>query len=186
MRMPSSPEPLRIAFLGCGFITRVHSRHLKSFRRDVVCSYPSRDGVRAEAYRRRYGGARSYSDYTAAIELDENFGSAYNNRCLTRAIAGQDLLQALADCDVALRLMPVNLDVRDTRGFIYLKLGDPALALNEYNAALQRDPNRATALFGRGLARIRSGDIRGGEGDQAAARTVNPEVDQQFAVFGLN
>lgn len=129
---------------------------------------------------------KAIADYTAAIELDENFGTAYNNRCLTRAIAGQELLRALADCDVALRLMPVNLDVRDTRGFIYLKLGDPALALNEYNAALEKDPNRATALFGRGLARIRTGDARGGEGDKAAARTINPEVGQQFAVFGLD
>ncbi|TAJ41284.1 MAG: tetratricopeptide repeat protein [Reyranella sp.] len=129
---------------------------------------------------------KAITDYTSGIDLDENFGLAYNNRCLTRAIVGQDLLRALADCDVALRLMPLNLDVRDTRGFIYLKLGDPALALNEYNAALEKDPNRATALFGRGLARIRSGDIRGGEGDQAAARTINPEIDQQFAVYGLN
>ncbi len=64
-------RPLRIAFLGCGFITRVHSRHLKSFRRDVVCSYASRDGARAEAYRRRYRGARSYADYIAAIEDPE-------------------------------------------------------------------------------------------------------------------
>lgn len=129
---------------------------------------------------------KAIADYTSAIDLDENFGLAYNNRCLTRAIVGQELLRALADCDVALRLMPLNLDVRDTRGFIYLKLGDPALALNEYNAALEKDPNRATALFGRGLARISTGDIRGGEGDQAAARTINPEVDKQFAVYGLN
>lgn len=129
---------------------------------------------------------KAIADYTAAIDLDENFGLAYNNRCLTRAIVGQDLLRALADCDVALRLIPLNLDVRDTRGFIYLKLGDPALALNEYNAALEKDPNRATALFGRGLARIRTGDIRGGEGDQAAARTIDPEIDQQFAAYGLN
>jgi predicted dehydrogenase len=61
-------EPLRIAFLGCGFITRVHSRHLRSMRGDVVCSYASRDGNRAEALRRKYGGAASYADYTAAIE----------------------------------------------------------------------------------------------------------------------
>lgn len=128
---------------------------------------------------------KAIADYTSAIDLEPGFGLAYNNRCLTRAIAGQDLLQALADCDAALKLMPANLDVRDTRGFIYLKLGDDALALNEYEAALQIDPNRAAALFGRGLARIRTGDAKGGEGDQAAARTLNPEVDQQFAFFGL-
>lgn len=128
---------------------------------------------------------KAIADYTSAIELEPGFGLAFNNRCLTRAIAGQDLLQALADCDVALKLMPANLDVRDTRGFIYLKLGDAALALNEYENALQIDPNRAAALFGRGLARIRTGDVKGGEGDQAAARTLNPEVDQQFAFYGL-
>jgi len=128
---------------------------------------------------------QAIADYTSAIELEPGFGLAFNNRCLTRAIAGQDLLQALADCDIALKLTPVNLDVRDTRGFIYLKLGDDALALNEYESALQIDPNRAVALFGRGLARIRTGDVKGGEGDQAAARTINPEVDQQFAFYGL-
>jgi predicted dehydrogenase len=62
------PEPLRLAFLGCGFITRVHSRHLKRLRGDVVWSYASRDLAKAEAYCRRYGGTRSYAEYVAAIE----------------------------------------------------------------------------------------------------------------------
>lgn len=60
--------PLRIAFLGCGFITGVHSRNLKSFKRDVVCAYASRDRAKADAFCRRYDGAESYSDYIAAIE----------------------------------------------------------------------------------------------------------------------
>lgn len=66
--MPSRYEPLHIAFLGCGFITHVHSRHLRSFRPDLVTSYASRDTARAEEYRRRFSGVRSFSDYTAAIE----------------------------------------------------------------------------------------------------------------------
>jgi predicted dehydrogenase len=61
-------EPLRLAFLGCGFITRVHSRHLKDFRTRIVCSYASRDRARADEYCRRYRGAASYDDYAAAIE----------------------------------------------------------------------------------------------------------------------
>jgi UDP-N-acetylglucosamine 3-dehydrogenase len=60
-------EPLRIAFLGCGYITGVHSRHLRVFRREVVCSYASRDAGKAEAYSRRHQGAGSFSDYAAAI-----------------------------------------------------------------------------------------------------------------------
>lgn len=62
------PEPLRIAFLGCGFITRVHSRNLRSLRRHIVCAYASRDTARAEQFRRRYNGTGTYSDYSAAIE----------------------------------------------------------------------------------------------------------------------
>ncbi|OFW38444.1 MAG: hypothetical protein A3F70_01365 [Acidobacteria bacterium RIFCSPLOWO2_12_FULL_67_14] len=59
--------PLRLAFLGCGFITRVHSRQLRALRGQVVCSYASRDAARAEACRRRHGGAASYASYAAAI-----------------------------------------------------------------------------------------------------------------------
>ena len=59
--------PLRLAFLGCGFITDVHSRHLQKFKSEIVPSYASRDRARAETYRQRYGGARSYDGYDAAI-----------------------------------------------------------------------------------------------------------------------
>ena len=62
------PEPIRIAFLGCGFITRVHSRHLRSLRRDAVCAYASRDAAKASAYCRRFGGVGSYAEYTSALE----------------------------------------------------------------------------------------------------------------------
>lgn len=67
-QMSLKPEPLRLAFLGCGFLTEVHSRNLKSFRGEVVCAYASRDGAKAEAFRRRYNGVGSYSNYTSAIE----------------------------------------------------------------------------------------------------------------------
>ena len=62
------PAPLHLAFLGCGFITQVHSRHLKGFKSQIVCSYASRDRARAENYCRRYQGAGSYADYAAAID----------------------------------------------------------------------------------------------------------------------
>lgn len=59
---------VRLVFLGCGFITRVHSRHLKSFGKSVVRGYASRDAAKAESYRHRYGGTTSYDSYLAAIE----------------------------------------------------------------------------------------------------------------------
>jgi len=62
-----SPGPLRLAFLGCGFITRVHSRHVRALRPAIVASYASRDAAKAESFRRRYGGVESFSSYEAAI-----------------------------------------------------------------------------------------------------------------------
>jgi predicted dehydrogenase len=60
-------EPLRIAFLGCGFITGVHSRHLRGLKGLVTASYASRDRAKADAFCKKYGGAGSYPDYAAAI-----------------------------------------------------------------------------------------------------------------------
>ena len=64
-------SPLRIAFLGCGFITRVHSRHLRRLRSEIVASYASRSRDKAEAFCREFGGAGAYVDYAAAIEAPD-------------------------------------------------------------------------------------------------------------------
>ncbi|MBK5298864.1 MAG: Gfo/Idh/MocA family oxidoreductase [Vicinamibacteria bacterium] len=59
--------PLRLAFIGCGFITGVHSRNLSALGADVVTAYASRDRAKADRYCRRFGGTRSYGDYASAI-----------------------------------------------------------------------------------------------------------------------
>src|SRR5262249_21062177 len=61
------PEPVRIAFLGCGFITAVHSRHLRALGAEAVRSYASRERAKADDYCRRFGGAQAYGGYDAAI-----------------------------------------------------------------------------------------------------------------------
>jgi predicted dehydrogenase len=67
------PFQLRVAFLGCGFITRVHSRQIRALRGradapEFVRSYASREAAKAETYCRELGGRRSFSGYAAAIE----------------------------------------------------------------------------------------------------------------------
>jgi len=61
-------SPVRIAFLGCGFITRVHSRHLRHLKNEIVASYASRSRAKADALCKDFGGAGSYAEYSAAIE----------------------------------------------------------------------------------------------------------------------
>ena len=60
-------DVLRIAFLGCGFITGVHSRHLRRLRGQIACSYASRDGAKAAEYCRAHAGVGSFTDYARAI-----------------------------------------------------------------------------------------------------------------------
>jgi predicted dehydrogenase len=67
------PSQLRLAFLGCGFITGVHSRHLRALQGvsndvDIVCAYASREKAKAEGFCRRFSGVGSYGSYEAAIE----------------------------------------------------------------------------------------------------------------------
>lgn len=62
------PQPVRIAFLGCGFITAVHSRHLRALGADAVRAYASRDRAKADDYCRRFGGARAYGSYDEAVD----------------------------------------------------------------------------------------------------------------------
>jgi tetratricopeptide (TPR) repeat protein len=93
---------------------------------------------------------------------------------------------ALADCDQALMLLPLSIAARETRGFIFLKLGDPAIAITEYEAALQMDANRPLALYGLGLAKIRMGRKDEGEADQAAALVHNPMTAREFSSYGVD
>jgi tetratricopeptide (TPR) repeat protein len=136
-----------------------------------------------------YFGKQQYDlaaiDYTTSIYFDPALGPAYLNRCLTRTVQGKDLVKALADCDHALKLMPLSIAARETRGFIYLKLGDAAIAIAEYEAALRMDANRPLALYGMGLAKIRVGRKAEGEADRAAALVLNPAITREFSIYGV-
>ena len=61
------PAPIRVVFLGCGFITGVHSTHLRKLGGLFVAGYASRDRARADEYCRRFGGDGVYGDYASAI-----------------------------------------------------------------------------------------------------------------------
>jgi predicted dehydrogenase len=61
-------QALHVAFLGCGFITRVHSQHLKAaLTGTIVPSFASRDRAKAEEFRRRFNGRTAFGSYGDAI-----------------------------------------------------------------------------------------------------------------------
>ena len=62
-------EPLRVAFLGCGFITRVHSRHLRALGgRDRGRLRQPRPGQGGGVLPAVSAASASYGDYLAAID----------------------------------------------------------------------------------------------------------------------
>jgi predicted dehydrogenase len=61
-------KPLNLAFLGCGFATRLHSKTLAKFGNDVRRFYASRDANKAAEYNRKFGGNGTFDSYDAAIQ----------------------------------------------------------------------------------------------------------------------
>jgi hypothetical protein len=81
--------------------------------------------------------------------------------------------------------MPSQAPALEIRGFTYLKMGRLKESIADFDSSLQRRPDSATSLFGRGIARRRSGDVAAGDADIAAARKIDRTVDYLYARRGV-
>jgi AsmA-like C-terminal region/AsmA family len=122
-------------------------------------------------------------DFDDVIRLRPLDAEAFNNRCWARAIIG-DLQSALNDCNAALQLHPGYADAFDSRAMVNLKSGQPGKAVADYDAALRIDPKRANSLYGRGLAKIKA-DVAGGNLDIAKAKSIQANIAEEFAGYGI-
>ncbi|HEX9654658.1 MAG TPA: Gfo/Idh/MocA family oxidoreductase, partial [bacterium] len=69
--MQKSARPLNLAFLGCGFATKLHSKTLAKLGNEVRRFYASRDASKAAEYNRKFGGNGTFASYDAAIRSQE-------------------------------------------------------------------------------------------------------------------
>jgi tetratricopeptide (TPR) repeat protein len=122
---------------------------------------------------------QALSDCNAALRIDPKHANIYNNRCYLRAILG-DTTQAIAGCDKSLELAndPCTLD---SRGYAYLRSCNFDRAIADYDAALKVDGKIGTSLYGRAVAYAAKGDRTRAATDLAAARALNPRIDQALA-----
>jgi len=60
--------PINLAFLGCGLATRLHSKTLKNFKREVRCFFASRDRQKSNAFNNEFNGDGYFDSYEAAIK----------------------------------------------------------------------------------------------------------------------
>ena len=93
--------------------------------------------------------------------------------------------QALADCNESLRLDGNDPDALASRGFTYLKLGQLADAIVDYDAALKVAPKHASSLYGRGVVKLRQADVEGGNADLATATAIQANIADEFARYGV-
>jgi len=64
-------NPLNLAFVGCGGVTRLHSRTLSKFRDQVRLFYASRSKEKAIAYNQEFKGQGYFDSYEAALRPPE-------------------------------------------------------------------------------------------------------------------
>lgn len=119
------------------------------------------------------------------IAANPGVSALWNNRCWTRAVSGENLDIALADCNEAIRLEPGSAAALDSRGLVHLKLGNNAAAIADYTAALRADPDRGHYLYGRGIARLRMGDEAAGRADIAAGLRAEPGITEDYQSYGI-
>jgi tetratricopeptide (TPR) repeat protein len=127
-----------------------------------------------------------YNAWIDAHKRDEvAMPRAREARCWARALLGQELDQALDDCNFAVRQRPKTADFLESRGFVYLRQGRYDKAIADYDAALALDAKLAWALYGRGLARQHMGQAAAGQADVAAATALAPKIAADAASHGI-
>lgn len=139
----------------------------------------------AAVYGRSEGQLDELDLLTRALAENPNEPGLWNNRCWVRALSGEELEYALADCNEALRLDPDNAAALDSRALVHFKRGDFDAAIADYNAALAVDPGRGHYLYGRGLARRGKGEVAAGQADMAAGERAQPGVAGLYQSYGV-
>jgi protein O-mannosyl-transferase len=116
--------------------------------------------------------------FSQAIGIDPNRGILYYNR--GTAALSFDLNQSVSDFTKALELMPPaqKSDLHSKRALAYIRLQQYQNALNDYNAAIQIGPPRASDYHDRGVAKLNLNDRAGAIADIQKALQLDPNFEQ--------
>ena len=141
---------------------------------------------RGTAYDDKKDYDRAIADYDQAIRLDPNYARAFNNRGNAYAAKGAYTRAAL-DFDEVTRLQPTNANAWNHRCWARAIVGQLSQAILDCNESIRLNPTTklAASLYGRGIAKRKSGDTVGGDADIAAAMAIQPDITEEFARYEL-
>jgi tetratricopeptide (TPR) repeat protein/predicted aspartyl protease len=127
--------------------------------------------------------------WIAAHGDDERIPFAQNGRCRARALAGSDLPLALKDCNAALKRAgkgtTLYARVADSRGLVFLRLGEYAKSVADYDASIAIAPKSAWGWYGRGIDKLRQHQTAAGDADIAQAKSLSPKIAEKFTRYGI-
>jgi tetratricopeptide (TPR) repeat protein len=138
------------------------------------------------ARRPREAGAAldQYLEIAAAVapsrrtpEQTRTLAGAYSARGVLHAEAGE--LRSAIDCYTLALRTERGPEVLRLRGWSYLLAGSPALALAEFEEALQQRPGDGDALLGRSDARVKLGRVAEAVADVEAGLKAGPATARQ-------
>jgi len=124
-------------------------------------------------------------DWIRLHSRDAMLGSALNERCWALGLSNQQLDDALSDCRKAIKRDGDNPNYLDSLGMVQLRLGHYSDSIKAYEQAIAQGPHSAWTRYGLGMAKIRSGQTDAGKADVAAARTLDPGIEERAAKYGL-
>ncbi len=139
---------------------------------------------RARARQRSGDLTGATSDYDAAVRLDGTLSEARAGRCWLDLNEERNLERARTDAEAAVAGDPQNTEAQLCRGVLQLRGGEWANAQASFDAVLSVERGNPVALFGRGVARRRSGDNDGHE-DMNLARDFDRHIGEQFDDMGV-
>jgi tetratricopeptide (TPR) repeat protein len=180
------------AYFGLGSIYYLkgdYARAISNLDRAVELKTP-REGLyltyRGYAYHARGQFDLAVADYSRVIELHSDDANAFLHRSIAyNAIGNYD--RALDDCHQAIRLSRTSeaTEGHNSCGDAHFHKGEFASAIDNYNQALTLWGEYPQALYGRGVAKMRNGDLPGGQADIDAARKLQPDIEAEESKLGI-
>ena len=135
-----------------------------------------------------HGAMHNYAlaaeDYHEALRRSRGNKDAWVGICRMQALAGETT-SAIINCSRALALMPKNDYVRESRGLAYFKADRFDESITDFDAAIKSDSKNSETLYVRGLAKLKKGDITGGNSDIAAAKAIYNKIDVDLEKYGV-
>ncbi len=123
-------------------------------------------------------------NFTATININPQFASAYNDRGVARYKLGYKQ-SAIEDLTTAIELNPYRAKYYSNRGFMLTRLKDYTAAIADYNSALVLNPNLAKTYFKRGTINLKIDDLVAAMANFESAIRINPDFGKAYFNRGI-